>query len=128
MVNSISGNLQPVPPEAGLLNQVEQRQGGPAIEKIGTNASEKAAQAGGLTLVDEATISDAAKKACAQDKEALRLGRMAQRIQEPYNGEKVEQFRSLLDSDRIDEYLNNIQPEALADSVLKSPSGAFLRQ
>jgi predicted lipid-binding transport protein (Tim44 family) len=125
MVDSISGknpNIQ----DAGLLG-VNQQQSSQSVEKVNVESAKETAALGSVKLLDEATISDEAKKAYESEKEVLRLSRLAQRVQEPYDAEKVAQMKNLLDNGRINEYLRSLNTEAIAESILNSPSGAFLQ-
>ena len=124
MVDSISGKNHIN--EADLLG-VSQQQSSQSVEKVNTEAARQAGNASSLKLLDEATISDEARKAYEGEKEILRFSRLAQRIKEPFNADKVGQMKDLLDSGRINDYLRSLNTDALADSLLSSPSGAFLR-
>lgn len=122
MVDSISGNSNPIQ-DSGLLN-VDRQQ---SVEKTNLESAREG-QSGGLNkLLDEATISDEAKQAYQKDKEVMRFSRLAQRIQAPFDSDKVAQIKNLLDSGRINEYLRSINTDELAQSLLDSPSAAFLR-
>ena len=125
MVDSISGkpnNIQ----DASLLN-VGQQQSTQSVEKVNVESAKDAAGSAALQLVDQASISDEAKKAYESEKETLRFSRLAQRVKAPFNAEKVAQLKNMVDSGRINDYLRSLNTDALADSILNSPSGAFLR-
>lgn len=122
MVDHISGKSLNIQSDNGLLNIGQQN-----VEKVNVDSARQTANVPSLTLLDEATISDEAKKAYEGEKEILRFSRLAQRIKEPFNSEKVAQMKNLLDTGRINEYLRSLNTDALADSLLNSPSGAFLR-
>jgi hypothetical protein len=125
MVDSISGkpnNIQ----DASLLN-IAQQQSSQSVEKVNLESAQDTAALGTTQLLDQATISDEAKKAYESEKEVLRLSRLAQRIKEPYDADKVAQMKNLVDSGRINEYLRSLNTDELADSILNSPSGAFLQ-
>lgn len=125
MVDSISGkphNIQ----DASLLG-INQQQSSESVEKVNVQSAQESANVSSLKLLDEATISDEAKKAYESEKEVLRFGRLAQRIKAPYDGDKVAQMKNLVDSGRINEYLRSINTDELANSMLNSSSGAFLR-
>ncbi len=122
MVDSISGNNNGIQ-DASLLNISQQQ----SVEKVNVESAQESASATSIRLVDEATISDEAKKAYESEKEVLRFSRLAQRVKEPYDAGKVAQMKNLVDSGRINEYLRSINTDDLAESMLNSPSGAFLR-
>ena len=122
MVDGISGKMDSLP-EAGLLN-VNTQQG---TEKIGGNANQAAEKAIPTNLLDEAAISDEARQAYEVEKEAIRFSRMAQRGKETIDTDKVTHFKDLLDNGRINDYLRSLNTEALADSLLSSSSGPFLK-
>ncbi len=121
MVDSISGkpnNIQ----DSSLLGVNQQN-----VEKINVDSARETANVPSLKLLDEATISDEAKQAYESEKEILRFSRLAQRIKEPFSSEKVAQLKGLLDSGRINDYLRSLNTDAIAENLLNSPSGAFLR-
>lgn len=122
MVDSISGNSNSIQ-DSGLLN-VDRQQ---SVEKTNLESAREGQPAGLSKLLDEATISDEAKQAYQKDKEVMRFSRLAQRIQTPFDADKVAQIKNLLDNGRINEYLRNINTDELAQSLLDSPSAAFLR-
>jgi hypothetical protein len=125
MVDSISGNSSNIQ-DTSLLG-IGQQQSSQSVEKVNVESAKDAAALASTKLLDEATISDEAKKAYESEKEVLRLSRLAQRIKEPYDAEKVAQMKNLVDSGRINEYLRSLNTDAIADSILNSPSGAFLK-
>ena len=125
MVDSISGNSNSIQ-DAALLN-VDRQQASQNVEKINVQAANDANASGTLQLVDQATISDAAKKAYESEKDVLRLSRLAQRIQEPYDVDKVARMKDLVDSGRINEYLRSVNTDDLAQSILDSASGAAFK-
>ena len=125
MVDSISGNSNSIQ-DAGLLN-VDRQQASQNVEKINLESAKDTSTASSLQLVDQATISREAKMAYESEKETLRFSRLAQRIKEPYDVDKVAQMKNLLANGGIQDYLDNLNPEDLAQSMLNSPSGASLR-
>lgn len=125
MVDSISGKPNHIQ-DANLLG-VNQQQSSESVQKVNVESARESANVGSLKLLDEATISDEAKKAYESEKEVLRFSRLAQRIKEPYNSDKVAQMKNLVDNGRINDYLRSINTDELANSLLNSPSGAFLR-
>jgi len=125
MVDSISGNSNSIQ-DAGLLN-VDRQQASQTVEKINLESAQGTSATNSLQLVDQATISDEAKKAYESEKEALRFSRLAQRIKEPYDTDKVAQMKNLVANGGIKDYLDNLNTEDIAQSLLNSPSGASLR-
>lgn len=122
MVDSISGKPNQIQ-DTGLLN-IDRQQ---SVEKTNLESAKETGSNAVHKLLDEASISDEAKKAYEQDKEVMRFSRLAQRIKEPVNTEKVAHIKNMLDSGRINDYLRSLNTDALAQSILNSPSGAFLR-
>ncbi|HEY9686237.1 MAG TPA: hypothetical protein V6C52_04605 [Coleofasciculaceae cyanobacterium] len=125
MVDGISGknnNIQ----DADLLN-VGQQQSSRNVEKVNIETAQETASVSSLKLLDEAHISDEAKKAWESEKEILRFSRLAQRVKEPFNSEKVAQIKGMLDAGRINDYLRSLNTDTIAESILNSPSSAFLR-
>lgn len=123
MVDSISGKSNPIQ-DTSLLN-VNQQQ---SVERVNVESAQETTNVASLDLLDQATVSDAAKKAYESEKEVLRFSRLAQRIKGTSDdSDRVSQLKNLVDSGRINEYLRGINTESLADSILNSPSGAFLR-
>jgi hypothetical protein len=122
MVDSISGKPNSIQ-DASLLN-INQQQ---SVEKVNSEAASSASNAGTLSLVDEATISDAARSAYESEKEILKFGRLAQRVKPSYDAEKVARFKDMIDNGRINDYMRSLNTDQLAQSMLDSPSGAFLR-
>jgi hypothetical protein len=79
-------------------------------------------------LQDGANISDEARTRFEREKEALKFSRMAQRLQEPEtNMDRVSLLKDMVNSGRINEYLRTINNEELAQKLLDSPFGNFLR-
>jgi hypothetical protein len=122
MVDSISGKPNQIQ-DAGLLN-IDRQQ---SVEKTNVESANETNGASVVKLLDQATISDEAKTAYEKEKEVMRFSRLAQRIKEPVDSEKVGTIKNMLDNGRINEYLRSINTDALAQSILDSPSGAFLR-
>ena len=125
MVDSISGNSNSIQ-DAGLLN-VDRQQASQNVEKVNLESAQDTGSTSTLQLVDQATISDEAKKAYESEKDTLRLSRLAQRVKEPYDADKVARMKDMLDSGRINDYLRSLNTEQIAQSILDSSSGAFLR-
>jgi hypothetical protein len=96
-------------------------------EKVGAGKIAKTDDAASASLLDQASISDEARETYAAEKETLRFSRLAQREKAPVDMDKVTKFRELLDNGRINDYLRSLNTNALADSLLASSSGSFLR-
>jgi len=125
MVDSISGKSNSI--QDASLSGVDRQQASQSVEKINVESAKDAQGANSLSLVDSATISDEAKKAYESEKDVLRLSRLAQRVKEPYNAEKVAQLRELVNNGGVDGYLNSLNTDDLAQSILNSPSGAAFK-
>lgn len=121
MVDSISGKN--TLHDLGLLGVGQQQ----SVEKTNADAARNTSNLSSLKSLDEATISDAARKAYEAEKDVLRFSRLAQRIQESFDQDKVSQLKNMVDSGRINDYLRSLNTDNLADSILKSSSAAFLR-
>ncbi|HEY9746965.1 MAG TPA: hypothetical protein V6C99_12195 [Oculatellaceae cyanobacterium] len=121
MVDSISGKSHPLQ-DADLLGVSQQQ----SVKRVNTEAAKQSENVS-LELLDQANISDEAKKAYESEKEVLRFSRLAQRIKESSDTAKISHLKNLVDSGRINEYLRGLNTEALAENILNSPSGAFLR-
>jgi hypothetical protein len=79
-------------------------------------------------LSDTADISDSARSRLASEKEAMHFSGMASRMEEPFDAEKVNTLKTMLDNGRINDYLRHISNDMLADTLLNSPAkGALLR-
>lgn len=122
MVDSISGNNSRIQ-DTGLANLGQSQQ----VEKTNQDTARETAGLSSLKSVDNATISDEAMAAYEQEKEIIKFSRLAMRVKEGFNHEKVAQFKNMVDSGRINDYLRNLNTDQLADNILNSSSGAFLR-
>jgi hypothetical protein len=121
MVDSILGN-SPSIQDSGLLN-VDRNQSSQNVEKVNVESAQESRGGATLQLVDHATISDAAKKAYESEKEVMRFGRLAQRLPEAYNADKVSQMKEMFSSSAgIQAYLGTIDTDALAQNLLDSNS------
>jgi hypothetical protein len=125
MVDSISGNSNSI--QDASLSGIDRQQASQSVEKINAESAKEAKGPGAQLLVDQATISDEAKKAYESEKEVLRLSRLAQRVKEPYDADKVARMRELVNNGGIDKYLESLNPDALAESILNSPTGAAFK-
>ena len=91
------------------------------------------AQASGYTGEDEAaaqaSISAEAVDKARADQQVLQFGRSAGRIKDAgEQPEKVSTLKALYNSGNIDTYFNQLDTQKLADSLLNSLSGAYLKQ
>lgn len=126
MLDSISGKQSPI--HGSDLNGVGAQQSSQSVEKVNVQSAKDSASVKSLDqFLDEAIISPEAKVAYEKEKASLQFARLAQRIKEPYNGETVGQMKNLLDSGRINEYLRTVNTDTLAQNILQSASGKFLR-
>ncbi len=117
MVNSISGNESSAVQDSALLRRTE-------TEEVNRRAADNSSKVESLGLFnDTATVSQGAKRLY----EAEKFGRMAQQIEEPFDSEKVARLRELVQHGKTNEILRNFDNGDLADSLINSPAGAFLR-
>ena len=123
MVDRVSGNYNNPIQDSGLLG-IQQQQD---VQKTNADSARETQSVASLKFGDSASISDEAKAAWERDKEVLKFSRLAQRIQNTVDLDKVAQMKNMIDSGRINDYLRSLNTDALADSLLNSPSGAFLR-
>jgi hypothetical protein len=121
MVDSISNNKN------GIQDLGVTQLGSQQVEQVNRETARETASLSSLKSVDNATISPEAMQAYEQEKEILKFSRLAMRVQDSYDAAKVSRFKDLLDSGRINDYLRNLNTDLLSDSILNSPSGAFLR-
>lgn len=80
-----------------------------------------------LGLQDGAFISPEAMERFAQEREALRFSRMAQRINVDSDPDRVSTLKDMVNSGRINEYLRSINTEDLAQKILDGPFGHYLQ-
>lgn len=123
MVDSIRGS------EPGLIRESSLQQTGAQerVEQVNQNAAKDAGNVGSLSTIDNATISDEARAAYEQEKEILKFSRLAMRVKETMNMDKVSKLKDMVNSGKINDYLNSLDNNSIADAILQSPSGAFLR-
>lgn len=105
-------------------NQLLQKQ---QIERVNRESAEAPSTGSNSLFLDQADISDAALARLEAEREAFQFASLANRADEPFDQEKVSRFKTLLESGKISEYLNNLSNESLADDILNSPLGASLR-
>ena len=76
---------------------------------------------GNTPLGENVELSEDAIKLYEAEKEASRFAALARKSEAPFDREKVGQIKNLLDSGRINEYLNKLDYNDLADTLLNSP-------
>lgn len=125
MVDSISNNgLNPGVATNTLSSGIRESN---AIQQANQEASQNTQSPEALDYVDHATISPEALQKLESDKKVLQFTRIAQRISPDQNPDKVAQLKDLVDSGRINEYLRSLNTDTLADQLLNSPSGTYLK-
>lgn len=80
-----------------------------------------------LDVQDGVNISSEALNKLESEKEVLKFSRLAQRVQETSDQDKVSRLKDLVNSGRINEYLRDINTNDLAQKILDSPFGNYLR-
>jgi hypothetical protein len=69
-------------------------------------------------------VSKESQEKATQDLATAKLVRKANAVKEPYDAEKVERFKQLLkDPEALSQYLNTVNTQGIADSLLDSPEG-----
>ncbi|MEB3287949.1 MAG: flagellar biosynthesis anti-sigma factor FlgM [Vampirovibrionales bacterium] len=123
-INSQSPSVQ----DLGLLQTSQQTAVENAkVEKANRESGTSKAKLDSLQGFDKASISSEAVSAWEQEKEMLKFSRLAQRETPEVDYEKVSRIKNLVDSGRINDYLSTVDTNALVESMLNSPAGAFLR-
>ncbi|MBX2860667.1 MAG: flagellar biosynthesis anti-sigma factor FlgM [Vampirovibrio sp.] len=123
MVESISGKDSRILQDAATLaGQTPLQQ----VERL-NQESARGGSAGPGSILDGVEISDAARAKLESEKVLLKFSRLAQRVQEQSDTDRVSQLKQMVDSGRINEYLRNVNTDELAGKILESPTGAFLR-
>ncbi len=119
MVNSIngSGNDSSLIQDSALLRRTETEE----VNRQAADNSNKVASLGEFN--DTATVSKGAKRLYEADK----FGRMAQQIAEPFDSDKVARLREMVQHGKISDILKNFDDADLAEGLINSPAGAFLR-
>lgn len=124
MVDGISRNDNTI--QEGLLNALNLQVG---VEKTNKDdASDKTSTLGALDKLfgDNATISSDARKAYESEREMLQFARLAQRIPNSVDTDKVSRMKQMIDAGKLNEYFSSLNNTELADSILKGPAGAYL--
>lgn len=71
-------------------------------------------------LLDQASISDAAKAKLASEKELLKFSRLANRVDAPFDPQKVSDLKDQLSTpEGLAAYLQKLDSEGLANNMLK---------
>jgi hypothetical protein len=101
----------------------------PSVTELSTGSSPNAAIP--PTLANTGTspavtllVSKESQEKATQDLATAKLVRKANAVKEPYDAEKVERFKQLLkDPEALSQYLNTVNTQGIADSLLDSPEG-----
>ena len=94
-----------------------------AVRERNESAAEPVKSAVLAFLNDRAEVSNDAKRLL----EAERFGRLASQIEEPFDSDKVARLREMVQHGRMSDILSSFDDNALAESLLASPTAAFLR-
>ena len=99
-----------------------------AVEKTSLESAAKksAEQAAGFGPEENVTISQTAKEKAKLELQGAKYARMAQRLEEPMDHQKVEKFKALVASGNTANYLNGLDTNAIAKALLAGPTGKFL--
>ena len=122
MVDRISGQSSSLQ-DAALLQATQQGQ----VERVSKDTKSNAAESTLGAGYDKASISQEALEAWEKEKQALKYSRQAQMTAPDVDYDKVARIKNLVDSGRINDYLNTVDTNSLVESLLSSPAGAFLR-
>lgn len=123
-VNGSSNN--PLIDAAGLLKTGESAQ---SVQETNKQSAENSNQVGSLMeLSDGANISEEARIRYEREKEVFKFSRLSQKVDEGTQPDRVSLLKELVNSGRINEYLRTINNEDLAQKILDSSSGGFLKQ
>lgn len=121
MVESVSGYQGGINElHAGHLNQNQQ------VEHVNQESAGTGSSSNIISLFDKADISDEALAKLNAERELMHFSQLAQRLDEPFNSEKVSYFKAMLDSGRINDYLRGLSNGELADSILANHSSGAL--
>ncbi len=122
MVDSISNSYN-TPVEGGTLSQLQLER----VKEVNQQAAELAAQGPFGLPYDEASISDHALAKFEAEKEVLQFARLAQRLPQEHDADKVGYFKGMLESGRINDYFRSLDNEKLAEEILQGPAGDYLK-
>lgn len=70
-------------------------------------------------LTEKVTISDTAKEKLASEQSLMKFARLASRLQEPFDLDKVKALQDKLSTQGTQGYLQSLSPNALASSMLQ---------
>src|SRR5690349_484891 len=119
MVDSISSNPNNINElSLGQLNQSQQ------LERLNRESADSSNTANVLPFGENVDISDAAYAKLQSEKDLSKFASLAQRMDESFDADKVNAFKTMLDSGRINDYLRGFSNEDLADSLLNSSTRA----
>ncbi len=118
-ISSQHGNIN----EIGLGNLSQSQQ----VERLNRESADSSSQVKGNGLSDVADISPEAFARLQAEKDVAKFASLAKRIDESFDADKVNHFKTMLDSGRINDYLRGFSNEDLADSLLNSPIRASFR-
>lgn len=122
MVDRISGQNSSLQ-DAALLQAAQQGQ----VERVNKDTKSKAAESTMGAGYDKASISPEALEAWEKEKQVLKYSRQVQMTAPDVDYDKVNRIKNLVDSGRINDYLNTVDTNSLVESLLSSPAGALLR-
>lgn len=118
MVERVTGH------DSGAIHESLLAQRSQNVEDVNRKAADETANVKSLNpFNDTATVSSQAKKLY----EAEKYARLAQRIADPFDADKVARLQEMVQHGRISELLNKYDDGDLADSLINSPAQAFLR-
>ena len=121
MVDSINNNsLQ----HLGGVSPLHQQGEVDSVDVKATAAAQETTSDLGIT--DRAEVTPGLLDKALKAQELAKFGRAANRLEEPFNAEKVGHFKELMNSGRIHEYLSSLNTEALVDSLVSGPAGGYV--
>lgn len=136
MVNRVDSNHLNSLLGTGMSNPLQQNEGAEetqatkAVDRLHQEAQEKAgvADSGAANV----SISSEAKTLWKREQEALRFARLAMSQPETVDNPaersgKIAYLQNLVDHGRTQEYLRTLNTDDLVNSMLSSPTAAFLR-
>lgn len=89
------------------------------------SAAKKQNQTEAAGYNDIAEVSQEALEKAQADLKAQRFARVAGRLPESFDTDKVNQFKSLLKNGQIGSYLGSLDTRSIADAILAGPSGGL---
>lgn len=76
-------------------------------------------------ILDQPDISDTARARLESEKETFKYASLVNSSGEPFDQEKVNLFKTLFTSGRMDDYWSNLTNQDLARDILKDPMSNF---